>query len=127
MAHRFLFDTDILIQYFRDDPNAVQFLEQNDAEFLISTITIAELFTGARTEEEANTIDHFCLGFGVISVSEQIARQGGLLRQKYYPGHGTGLADAIIAATALQSKAALVTFNTKHYPMLEEILVPYSR
>jgi len=67
------------------------------------------------------------LGFEIIPVSEPIARQGGLLRKAYQPSHGTGLADAIIAATALQSKASLVTCNTKHYPMLEEIIVPYSR
>jgi len=127
MAFRLLFDTDILIQYFREDPKAVEFLEQSDAEFLISTITVAELFTGARTEKEATTIDQFCFGFDIIPVSEHIARQGGLLRQQYQPSHGTGLADAIIAATALQSKASLVTFNTKHYPMLDDLIVPYSR
>ena len=127
MADRFLFDTDILIQYFRDDPHAVQFLERSDAAFLISTMTVAELYTGARTAEEVTTIDHFIFGFDVIPVSEDIARRGGLLRQKYHPSHGTGLADALIAATALQSKASLVTFNTKHYPMLEYIFVPYSR
>ncbi|EKD91792.1 MAG: hypothetical protein ACD_29C00373G0001, partial [uncultured bacterium] len=35
--------------------------------------------------------------------------------------HGTGLADAIIAATALHNELELVTLNTRHFPMLKTV------
>jgi predicted nucleic acid-binding protein len=38
-----------------------------------------------------------------------------------------GLADALIADTAEEAHATLVTFNKRHFPMLDEIQVPYSR
>ncbi|MCE5326096.1 MAG: hypothetical protein LLG01_06740 [Planctomycetaceae bacterium] len=42
----------------------------------------------------------------------------GLLKRDSGKSHGIGLGDAIVAATAMAHKAALLTLNTKHYPML---------
>jgi len=129
MAQSLLFDTDILIEYLRETDEAVAFLEGREENFMLSTITIAELFTGVRTAMEESTLERFLLGFDAISVSDRIAKRGGLLRHEYSPSHGTGLADALIATTALESQTLLVTFNAKHYPMLpsDKILVPYLR
>jgi predicted nucleic acid-binding protein len=41
---------------------------------------------------------------------------GALLRQ-YKKSHGLEIADALIAAAAIQNQAALWTRNRKHYPM----------
>lgn len=72
-------------------------------------------------------LDEFLLTFEVLPITAEIGRQGGLWRRKYQPSHGVGLADVLIAATAALNQARLVTFNRKHYPMLENIEVPYSR
>ena len=69
----------------------------------------------------------FLLAFKVVPVDEELAKQGGLLRRKYHASHGIGLADALIAATALGIGAELVTFNRRHYPMIEEVSIPYVR
>jgi hypothetical protein len=53
-----------------------------------------------------------------------LAERGGLLRRDYAPKHGTGLADALIAASAQQCGAELVTLNAKHFPMLQNVIVP---
>ena len=66
-------------------------------------------------EEEERTLDHFLLAFKIVPIDEAIAKRGGTLRRKYRPGHGTGLADALIAATAEQEEARLITFNVRHY------------
>lgn len=56
-----------------------------------------------------------------------MARRGGEYRRDYGPSHGTGLADALIAATAEAVGATLVTFNRRHYPMVARVQVPYRR
>jgi len=53
--------------------------------------------------------------------------QAGLWRRTYGRSHGTGLADALIAASASAAQATLVTLNRKHFPMLADVLVPFSK
>ncbi len=63
----------------------------------------------------------------MISVDPEIAERGGLLLRQYNKSHGTGFADAIIAATAEIERATLVTLNSKHFPMRTDVLVPYTK
>ncbi len=55
-----------------------------------------------------------------------MSSQAAVYRRGYGPSHGTGLADALIAATTSESGAKLVSFNRRHFPMVE-ITVPYER
>jgi len=126
MVNTLLFDTDILIQYLKDDHQAVDFLEHRDEHYSISAITVAELFAGAHGAEEEKMMNQFLRAFEIIPVNPVIARQGGLLRHQYMQSHGTGLADALIAATADEINARLVSFNDRPFPMLD-VLVPYER
>ncbi len=122
-----LLDSDILIEYLRGRSAAIGYLEALEGDLQLSAITVAELFAGAKGDDEFAALTAFLLAFAVVPVTPEIARQGGLLRQLYRPSHGTGLADALIAATAQALQATLVTFNRKHFPMLERVEVPYSR
>jgi hypothetical protein len=63
--------------------------------------------------------------FVVLAVDAEIARRGGELRRRFARSHGTGLLDALIAATAQVHGARLVTRNARHFPMLEDLLVPH--
>jgi len=121
---RYLIDTDVLIEYLRGSEPAAKLLEGLEGDLQISAISVAELFTGARGPEELAALDQFMLAFEVIPVDEQLARQGGVLRQEYHPSHGTGLADALIAGSAMASGAELLTFNRRHYPMVKNVRAP---
>ncbi|GMR09986.1 MAG: type II toxin-antitoxin system VapC family toxin [Anaerolineae bacterium] len=127
MARRYLIDTDVLVEYLRGSDRAAEFLEQLEGELLISAITLAELFSGARGSDELDALDQFMLAFEVVPVDEPLARAGGRLRQEYHASHGVGLADALIAASATSRGAELVTFNRRHYPMVHDLMVPYER
>lgn len=124
---RYLIDTDVLIEYLRGRERAAKFLEGMEGELMISAVTVAELSSGVRAGDEMDALDEFLSAFQVIPVDDQLARRGGLIRQQYHPSHGTGLADALIAATALDRQAPLVTFNQRHYPMLSSVVQPYRR
>ena len=127
MTRRFLLDTDILIEYLRGNEQAATFLENLEGDLLLSAITIAELFSGVHGDVEQRSLEQFLLAFEVLPVDEDIAKKGGFYRRDYRQSHGTGLADAMIAATAEQTGAALVTFNRRHFPMVTELEVPYLR
>ena len=127
MGRSYFLDTDVLVEYLRGTQKAIAFLESLKGDLFVSAITVAELFSGVRGEREEDALERFLLAFRIIPVDEELAKQGGLLRRDYHPSHGVGLADAIIAATASRLGAGLVTFNRRHYPMVEDITVPWSR
>jgi len=127
MPRRFMIDTDVLIEYLRGSDRAAKFLEGLEGDLIISAISVAELFSGAKGQVEMDALDQFMLAFQTIPIDDRLARQGGLIRQEYHPSHGVGLADALIGATALEEGAELFTFNRRHYPMLEEVSLPYDR
>lgn len=124
---RRLFDTDILIEYLRGRPRAVEYLEGLKGDLCLSTVTVAELYAGVKGEDEQQALAQFLQAFRVIPLSESAARDGGLLRRDFGPSHGTDLPDALLAATAQELEATLITFNQRHFPMLEDLEVPYRR
>jgi predicted nucleic acid-binding protein len=91
----------------------------------VSAITAAELFVGARTATEERRIDDLLHRLLVHNVDLDIARLGGAYRRRYGPSHGVLIPDALIAATAQVRGAHLVTRNARHFPMLDDVLVPY--
>ncbi|MEB3316628.1 MAG: type II toxin-antitoxin system VapC family toxin [Cyanobacteriota bacterium] len=120
-------DSDVLIDYLRDQPQAVAFLEGTEQALAISAITIAELYAGVRDGEERQQLDTFVAAFTVLPLECQPAQRAGLWRRQYGPSHGTGLADALIAASVEAAGATLVTLNQRHFPMLARVLVPYAK
>ena len=127
MAKKLLIDTDLLVDYLRELPAAVSYLESVKDELVTSAIVVAELHAGVREGEERTALGQLLSLFEVIPVDANLAERGGLLRRDFGPRHGTGLADAIIAATAQQTGAELITLNAKHFPMLQHVTVPYTR
>ena len=119
-------DTDVLIDYLRDQPQAVVFLEGTEQPLAISAITVAELHAGVLDGEERRRLDAFVAAFEVLPLDRQPAQRAGFWRRQYGPSHGTGLADGLIAASAEAAGATLVTLNRRHFPMLAEVLVPYA-
>lgn len=127
MAERLLIDTDVLIDYLRDRAEAVSYLESLTESLLVSVITVAELYAGVREGAERMKLDEFIRAFEIVPVDREVAIRGGLYRRDYMKSHNVGLADALIAATAESRQAALVTLNSKHFPMFANVVVPYQK
>jgi len=125
MAARFLIDTDVIIDYLRGRARAVKFLEDLKGDLLISSITVAELYSGVRGVEEERALDQFLQAFLVVEVDQAIAKKAGLYRHEFAKSHGTGLADALIAASGESRHAILVSLNRRHFPMVKGMKVPY--
>jgi predicted nucleic acid-binding protein len=120
-----LLDTCVIVDYLRDRPEAVEFIRRASTRPAVSAITAAELFAGARTAAEQRRIDGLLHQLSVCDVDLEVARLGGAYRRRYGPSHGVLIPDALIAATAEVHGARLVTRNARHFPMLDDLLVPY--
>lgn len=127
MAKTLLIDTDVLVDYLREFAPAVEYLESLEDDLCTSSIVVAELYGGVREGKERQALESLLSVFEIMPIEADLAERGGLLRRDYAPKHGTGLADALIAATAQQRGAELVTLNAKHFPMLQNIVVPYKK
>ena len=127
MTEKYLIDTDVIIDYLRSEPHAVEFLENINQEMLISAITIAELYSGIRNQKEKMKIEEFIKAFVFIPINKEIAEKGGLIRNEFGKSFNIGLADSLIAATSIITKSKIVTLNLKHFQMFDNILVPYKK
>lgn len=124
MVDAILIDTDVLIDCLRGRDEARLFIESLTESPHLSAATVAELYAGV-FDSERDDLDAFLTAFRIVPVTEDIARNGGLHRRDYGRSHGTGLVDGVIAATAAQLGSQLITLNRRHYPMLDEVTIPY--
>lgn len=126
MAQALLIDTDVQIDYLRDQEQTIAYLESlAELPLMISAVTVAELYAGVREGTERQALDAFAQAFEIVPLDSRIAVTGGLYRRNYGKSHGVGLADALIAASSEARGARLVTLNGKHFPMLTDVIVPY--
>ena len=109
-----LIDTNVLIDYLKDNSSSVDFIEGNIDRISVCSITVAELYQGVRDEKEKEVLDSFVSELRIFSVTGEIAIEAGLLKKKYGKSHSNGLADCIIAATAICHGMTLKTLNLKH-------------
>jgi predicted nucleic acid-binding protein len=126
-SSRRLIDTNIIIDFLRGRSEAVSYFNSipSNTELLISTITVTELFAGVANEREEEQLNEFLQRYQAIAVDQHLARKGGLIKNGYGPSHGIGIADSVIAATAIDKNAKLITLNLKHFPMVKKKESPY--
>ena len=124
----YLLDTDVIIDFLKGVEKAKVFLQTYIVHNLyISVVTEAELYAGIRNKKEEKILQDFLQILIILDVNEEIAISGGKIKNKYSKSHGTGLADAIIAATAIENDCTIVSLNKKHFPMTKDILMPYKK
>jgi len=127
MAKPLLVDTDVLVDFFRGYHKAVDFINAQSSRIVLSSVAVAELYAGVKSDNEIAILDRFISLFRVVSVSPAIAKAGGLYKRDYGKSHGVGLADALMAATAESENAELTTLNIKHFPMIKGLAPAYRK
>jgi predicted nucleic acid-binding protein len=120
-----LFDTNILIEYLRDRPDARNFLEDQDERPQISVGSVMELYAGFRSRREEQKAEGLLSEAKVLPVTEEIAKRAGVWSRLYASSHGLDDVDALIAATAEHHDLKLATLNTRHFPMFPKLKRAY--
>ncbi|MEW6262601.1 MAG: type II toxin-antitoxin system VapC family toxin [Thermodesulfobacteriota bacterium] len=117
-----LFDTDVLIWVFRGSARAAAAIDAEE-ERNISVVNYLELIQGARDKRELRLIRSFLkdLGFDVIPLSENIGHRASVYIEEYTLRTGLRLADALVAATAVEHQLTLLSAETKHYRPISEL------
>ncbi len=93
---------------------------------LASVISRTEIEGGMRSGERADVARLF-EGLDLVPVSDAIARRAGAHVRTYRRSHpGIDIADYLIAASAEETLATLVTLNVKHFPMFKGMKAPWS-
>jgi len=118
-------DTDIFIDFLRGMKYAYEFLNKNSKEIAFSALTETELLAGKECDDTKKREDilHLLSEFEKIPIGNPLAQVAGDLRRK----NDIKIPDAIIAASALQEDALLVTRNAKDFEKIKELKVkkPY--
>jgi predicted nucleic acid-binding protein len=117
-----LFDTDVLIWYFRGKETAAQLINEVDKRS-ISAVTSMELIQGARDKTELRQIRSFLADFDIrtLPLTENIGHRATIYLETFALSDGLAMADALIAATASEHALSLVTGNAKHFKCISEI------
>ncbi len=116
-------DTNAIIYYLKDDPNATRFLNDilnKDIPIYIASITEVELFGFTNlTSDETEKINDILSTLSIIPLDSRIARIAGSLRRQYK----INAADSVIAATAMFTGTTLITRNVKDFNKISNLLL----
>jgi len=119
-----LIDTDVLIWLTRGHAGAATRL-QALTPWRISAVTYMELAQGCRDKQElARVKKGLALSqTEILPINAAITDRAMQLVDDYALSHGMQLGDALIAATALEYGATVLTSNTKHFSAVDGLSV----
>jgi len=117
-------DTDVLIWVLRGNLKAARAVDAV-AGRAVSVVNYMELLQGCRDKGEIRTIKSFLadLGFRMLPLTENIGHRALIYMEEYGLPAGLSLADALVAATAIEHGEQLLTANRRHYRPISELEV----
>src|SRR5207253_3165744 len=110
----YLVDTGILIDFFRKNDAATDYLDSL-RDWSLSAVTAMELAAGSKNQNEVRDIDLMLAAYRTIPLSEDVGELAYNLIKTYAKSNGLKPPDAIIAATAIHEGLKLSTRNEKHF------------
>jgi predicted nucleic acid-binding protein len=117
-----IFDTNILIELYRGNTAVRKEIERIDSNvFYISSITVAEFMVGAKDKTNFKKIEKQLSNYTSIPINTDINDIFIDLFKTFTLSHRPGIADTLIAATALYYHLPLYTLNKKHFQFIPGI------
>jgi predicted nucleic acid-binding protein len=112
----------VLIWLLRGNRKAADAVDAEDARS-ISLVTYMELMQGARDRSESRLIKAFLreFGFSTRPLTENIGHRASIYIEEYALSNAIGVADALVAATAVEQGETLLSGNVKHFKCIKEL------
>lgn len=119
-----LIDTDVFIWLLRGHTGAASRLQEINP-WKMSTVTHIELLQGARNKQELAKIQQGLEANNtqILPINTSISQLATQLIANYTLTNGLQLADALIAATALQYELTVLTGNNKHFSVIDGLKI----
>ncbi|MBI4657027.1 MAG: type II toxin-antitoxin system VapC family toxin [Elusimicrobia bacterium] len=114
-----ILDSDVIIEVLRGNEEVTEEvirLGKSGHAVLYTPVSEAEIYHGIRGNE-AGKAEALFSGCASVPITDTIGEKAGHYLRQFHKSHGTGLADALIAAATCVNNAELFTLNHKHYPM----------
>lgn len=129
MENIVVIDTDIIINYVKQSASTIlesyiRLQNQKKVELKVSTITIFEYFSGVSfsNNTEYETAELLFNQFTIQEVNEKIVKIAARLNNERRLSSSIGLADVLIASTALYLGAPLLTLNKHHFKLIPNLV-----
>ena len=118
-----LVDSDVIIWNWRGHETAAMLLAAEP--FAISAVTYMERVQGMRNARELKNLqaDLTLWQVTTLPINKAISERAVKLVEEHFLAHHLQLADALIAATAIEHKVAIVTSNTKHFRVVKTLKI----
>lgn len=123
-----LVDTNILIEFLQGSLQAKKFIE-TEKDLSVSVLTVMEVAAGLPKKNQIKIFENFLRQgqIQVLPISEPISSKAYSIFTQYHHQVDLGIADSLIAATAIICNKKLLTLNTKHFLKIADLAIskPY--
>lgn len=117
----YLLDTNILSKIFYGNVDVKNFVDSLSVG--IETIVYIECIQGSISNSDKRRIQRSLEKLKFYSLTKEIGEKAIKLIDTYSNSHGLLLADAIIAATALEYDLTLITYNTNDFQFIKGLKI----
>jgi predicted nucleic acid-binding protein len=111
-----IIDTDVLIWELRGNTKAQKIIYEN-IPFNVSVVTYMEIVQGMRNKSELRSLIRQLSKWevNIVQINKDISTRAMIYVEEYFLSNSVELADALIAATCVNTSEILLTANGKHY------------
>ena len=113
----YLPDTNVFSRVFKGDLAVTKFVENLEA--VIDATIYIECLQGSKSNQEKRIIKKVLDNFPLLPITPKISQRAIELIDRYSNSHGLLLADALIAATALENDLTVVTYNIDDFKFID--------
>jgi tRNA(fMet)-specific endonuclease VapC len=115
-----LCDTDVIIEFYRNNPDIISELKKIGQENIaVSTVTAGELIYGALNKKELGQIKKDLDNLVLVDIDKKACDLFLKLLSKYALSHKLAVPDGFIAAIAMANDIELYTLNLKDYRFID--------
>ena len=115
----YLLDNNVLTQVLKGNRTATNYVANLD--FGICATIYIEALQGSISNAQKQTIKRVLDNVPLLRITPQISRRAINLIDAYSNSHGLLLADALIAATALENDLTVLTYNVNDFQFVQNL------
>jgi predicted nucleic acid-binding protein len=115
----YLPDTNVLSRIFKGDLDVEKYV--NNLECAIDATVYIECLQGSKSNQEKRVIEKYLTRFSFLPITSESSIRAVDLIRAHSNSHGLLLADALIAATALEKDLTILTYNVDDFRFIQNL------